>query len=543
MKSVLVAPSIQVGMGIFAAMLHAQTPEFTKDRVVNAATLSSVTGISAGSIVTIFGKNLSLETATATTLPLPNQLGNTTVLMNGFAAPLFYVSPTQINAQVPRAIFVDIGIVRITVNNGKETSRVVEAESNVYSPGIFTVDGSGCGAPVVVDALTWKLPSENQSFAPWDIVTMLSTGASPYPLLPDGVPAPPLSFSGGGPAAPLVDGIEARVLFTGKAPGMVGVDQINFQIPENAPEGCSVPLELWYNRGRSQQVPLRIKRDRGKCVDLPTASGLNLNLTLIRNFSSGLNQTSVPDGAIVDFVSRFDGSFNNDRLTNPVFNDPNPYCYVGATSNLQVRRPICPQFRDLDGTNYGKNPLNAGQIAFSRSGGSPATLSPTIQNGKPVYPTQLAPATFADGTNLISVAGGPDVGAFQTSATLPPFRFLRDLSPGSAVNPDGGNWQFDWEGGDPDGLVVMSIDYPAVNEARYCVEYTSKGKMVVNGLDGPDPLQRRIWFPNKGSLPYPLTFTVYSTFNNPVSFNGGGLSIGGKLYYRYVYQFGGLVEK
>jgi hypothetical protein len=48
---------------------------------------------------------------------------------------------------------------------------------------------------------------------------------------------------------------------------------------------------------------------------------------------------------------------------------------------------------------------------------------------------------------------------------------------------------------------------------------------------------------NRGRSRTPLTFTIYSSFNNPATFNGGGLSIGGKLYYRYVYHFGGLVYK
>jgi uncharacterized protein (TIGR03437 family) len=539
MNSILFVLRIQIVIGLCAALLHAQAPEFTSEGVVNAASLSSVTGISSGSIVTIFGKNLSFETVTASSLPLPKQLGNTTVLMNGAPAALFYVSPTQINAQAPRSV--QFGTVQITVNNGRETSRIVESEGALWSPGIFTMDASGCGTPAVVDAQTWKLPSENQSFAPGDVVTMLGTGSGTFPSLPDGELTPP-KYSTDVAAQPLIDGILAKILFSGKAPGMVGVDQINFQIPENAPEGCSVPLELWYNRGRSQQVPLRIKRDRGNCRDLPTASGLNL--TLIRNFSSGLNQPAVPDAAVVDFVSRFGSSFNYDNFTNPVFNDPSPYCYVGQTSPIQIRRPICPQFKGLDGTNYGKNPLNAGPATFSRAGGSPATLTPTIQNAKPVYPTQLSLGTFADGLNLISVAGGPDVGAFQTSANLPPFRFLRDLSPGSVVDPPEafGLWKFDWEGGDPEGLVVMSIDFPAFHNARYCVEYTSKGTMLLSGDSGPAPFPSP-WFPKHGPLPYPLTFTVYSTFNNPASFNGGGLSIGGKIYYRYVYHFDGLVFK
>jgi len=58
--------------------------------------------IAGGTIVTIEGNNLSFQTASAdVTATLPNSLGNTEVFFNGIASPLFYVSPTQINAQIP----------------------------------------------------------------------------------------------------------------------------------------------------------------------------------------------------------------------------------------------------------------------------------------------------------------------------------------------------------------------------------------------------------------------------------------------------------
>src|SRR5215471_11275698 len=69
-------------------------------RIVNAASLSSVS-VAPGSIITIFGKQLTTGVAFANdVLNPPTTLGGTTVTINGSAAPLFFVSPTQINAVV-----------------------------------------------------------------------------------------------------------------------------------------------------------------------------------------------------------------------------------------------------------------------------------------------------------------------------------------------------------------------------------------------------------------------------------------------------------
>src|SRR5208283_1695147 len=59
--------------------------------------------IAPGTIVSLMGTNLSAGTVKADTkqLTLPTELGGTQVYFNGIAAPLFMVSPTLINAQVP----------------------------------------------------------------------------------------------------------------------------------------------------------------------------------------------------------------------------------------------------------------------------------------------------------------------------------------------------------------------------------------------------------------------------------------------------------
>jgi hypothetical protein len=57
--------------------------------------------VAPGSVISIFGANMSPRAAVAARSPWPKILEFTSVFINGVAAPLEYVSPTQINAQVP----------------------------------------------------------------------------------------------------------------------------------------------------------------------------------------------------------------------------------------------------------------------------------------------------------------------------------------------------------------------------------------------------------------------------------------------------------
>ena len=83
----------------------AQGPVVDRGGVVNAASYAPVTGpghqLAPESIATVFGQNLASGTATAHPYPLPTMLEGTTVTVHGVVAPLFYVSPGQINFQMP----------------------------------------------------------------------------------------------------------------------------------------------------------------------------------------------------------------------------------------------------------------------------------------------------------------------------------------------------------------------------------------------------------------------------------------------------------
>src|SRR5436853_7442197 len=69
--------------------------------VVNGASFES--GVVRGSIVSMFGSNLAQSTESAKHLPLPTTLAGTTVVVGDLEleAPLYFVSPGQINFQLP----------------------------------------------------------------------------------------------------------------------------------------------------------------------------------------------------------------------------------------------------------------------------------------------------------------------------------------------------------------------------------------------------------------------------------------------------------
>ncbi len=62
-----------------------------------------------------------------------------------------------------------------------------------------------------------------------------------------------------------------EVYWAGLAPGLIGVDQFNFQIPETPREGCAVPLQVWTAHGISQPVTIAIHKGGGPCFDPPSA--------------------------------------------------------------------------------------------------------------------------------------------------------------------------------------------------------------------------------------------------------------------------------
>jgi uncharacterized protein (TIGR03437 family) len=200
--------------------------------VVNAA--SFLPGQTpAGSVFSIFGSNLATKVGQPTSVPLPTTLLTTTVTVNGELAPLFYVDPNQINAQMPDDI--KPGVATVVVKNGSSTSNaaavIIPATG---TPGIVVY---GNNRAVVVNQ-DGSVNSPTSPAKVGDTLVAYFTGGGPVnaagPLVTGAVTPAGLSPVSG-PNTLTVSGVAATsITYMGLTPGSIGLYQADFVVPKVA---------------------------------------------------------------------------------------------------------------------------------------------------------------------------------------------------------------------------------------------------------------------------------------------------------------------
>ncbi|MGO4880137.1 MAG: hypothetical protein ACLP59_04870 [Bryobacteraceae bacterium] len=225
-------------------------------QVLSAA--SATAPVSAGAIVAIYGANFANATASAATVPLPTELGGVSAdfdvadilgqpVFKG-AMPLFYVSPTQINAQIPaNALFpacnqgsgsvYSTSIQIITTALGQQTAMVNTTAAP--APGLFAANETGIG--VAAAQFVTNLPDGTQTItdvascpgglgtcvpvplnvaAGTSALVLWGTGISEYSGFPNGLTV-------------LAGNRQLQVFYAGPSPQYVGLDQINVWMPSS----------------------------------------------------------------------------------------------------------------------------------------------------------------------------------------------------------------------------------------------------------------------------------------------------------------------
>jgi uncharacterized protein (TIGR03437 family) len=184
-----------------------------------------------GMVLTIFGSNLADVTWVASTVPLPGQVSGFSVTIGGVNAPLYYVSPGQLNVQIPYETALNRASVVTVNNNGRTASTTLTVAS--AAPGLFT-DVSGAIVPTATVArgavLTLYLTGVGA------VSPTMATGAAPAAGTPAGLLPVPMQATtvtiGGVPTG------AGSILFEGIPAALVGVAQINLRIPQTAPLGA-----------------------------------------------------------------------------------------------------------------------------------------------------------------------------------------------------------------------------------------------------------------------------------------------------------------
>jgi uncharacterized protein (TIGR03437 family) len=211
-------------------------PLYSSKSITNGA--SFVVGLAPGGIGTIFGTNLTTVNGIvqAQSLPLPTILNGTSVTINGQKVPLFAVANVngqqQINFQVPDDLTVESVVV---VTNNSVQGFPVAAPTVQSAPGVFTSDGSR-GA---IEHVNGQLVTPANPAAKGEIVAVFATGlgvVSPDPGTGNPAGASPPSTTMATPVVTIA-GLQASIQFSGLAPGFAGLNQVNVQVPPNAPSG------------------------------------------------------------------------------------------------------------------------------------------------------------------------------------------------------------------------------------------------------------------------------------------------------------------
>jgi len=224
-------------------------PTVSAGTIVNTASLSSPGIVAPGELITIFGAGVGPSTpVTAPSGALPTTLGGTTVTINGAPAPIAYTSALITNIQVPTTVTpgstANLQVIVNGLGGAIVPLSVVGAVPGIYTA-TATIGGAGAIKAVNQDG---SLNSKLKPAARGSVISLYVNGLGAVsPAVPAGAVSPgsPLSTVTGGVGA-FIGGVPAMVTFSGLAPGLVGVYQVNVQIPMTAPSGTP-ELQIFSN--------------------------------------------------------------------------------------------------------------------------------------------------------------------------------------------------------------------------------------------------------------------------------------------------------
>ncbi len=218
-------------------------PVVSKGGIVSNADFASAPAL--GLLVSIFGSGLADGALGDTGVPLPPQLGSTSVVLAGVELPLLYVSNTQVNVAIPFTIQTNTSQ-QLVVLRGNAVSVPVSLAVFASEPSILSASGSGSGQGLIFNALTGTRADTNSPAGAGDYLVMYALGlgaVTPNLSIGNGTPSSPYEYAVA-PVTVTIGGIPAKVLFAGLTPGYVGLYQVNVMMPSGVTPGSQVPVTV-----------------------------------------------------------------------------------------------------------------------------------------------------------------------------------------------------------------------------------------------------------------------------------------------------------
>jgi len=232
-----------------------QAPQFSALNVVNRAAGTRL--LSPGSLIYISGSNLALD-AQAEATPLPRSLGGICVTANEIAIPLISTSPTRIEAQLPNEL--PPGRITLTVRSTRlgVSSPGVQVQVTQTAPAVFSYDiGDGAARAAMFHAVDGALVIPVYAADRDEVVVLYATGLGPTdPPVPTGMANPE------NPPSPTTESVSVSigghpyvVLWSGMAPGFIGIYQIHLYVPGSRIRGENLPVVVTAGETSSDSAP------------------------------------------------------------------------------------------------------------------------------------------------------------------------------------------------------------------------------------------------------------------------------------------------
>jgi uncharacterized protein (TIGR03437 family) len=205
--------------------------------VVNAGSFAPFTaGVAPGELLTLFGANLASALQVASTIPFPTTLGKVQVMINNIAAPIYYVSQTQLAVVVPYGVTGSIA--KVQVFNDNVPSNSVTTWIAKTAPGVLTQLQNGLGYGDVVHLDGTLVTAKNPAQIGETVSVYLTGLGAVNPTITDGDAGPvnPLA-NATNPITAYIGGMQATVGYSGLAPQLAGLYQINLTVPAGVTPG------------------------------------------------------------------------------------------------------------------------------------------------------------------------------------------------------------------------------------------------------------------------------------------------------------------
>ena len=422
--------------------------------------------IAQGSIFTIFGTRLGPNTlilgpaSLPIPLSLPEQNGITvSVTSSGrtvSAYPVSNASGNQVSAILPSST--PLGPATITLTYNGQTSVAAKVTVVKSAPGIYTLNSQGNGPGIAQVADTGsRLNQLTNSVLPGQTLVLYGTGLGPITGADNARPGPtPLSN-----VTVNLAGITIQPTYAGRVPDFPGEDQINFVIPQNAPTGCYVPLEVTSSGQPSNLIYVSIGSGSTTCVHplgLPSAALAKLDsggmvsvgiFEILRAIASGI---PLEGGGGLFAMVNADGVF---QLFNRI---PNAFGVI----NFPVASGSCAVLDTLDvGSGAllpdltmipGGKELNAGTSlgVSGPTGGTPQMLPASSSGGYLNFLSNLGAGTWT-----LSGTRGTDIGPFTAKIDLPDN--LVWTNSGNLTSPPRTGITITWTGGNLTATSLVTI--------------------------------------------------------------------------------------